>query len=162
MNQVNLPKIQQVKNPSSETLKYHEVNPNFVSNESTVDHKSKYIRHLLYSPLNDVEAAKFLGVATQTLRNWKSGRKGPHIYKVITRSSWQSRVRKMLTLPSGDRRFDDCMDRFANIIISEALNFTDGNRSQSAELLGLSRPTLHSKTEKFGLELKTFIKEDTP
>jgi DNA-binding NtrC family response regulator len=58
-------------------------------------------------------------------------------------------ARKMLTLPSGDKRFDDCMDRFANIIISEALNFTDGNRSQAAKLRGLSWPTLHSKTEKF-------------
>ncbi|MEJ2658650.1 MAG: sigma-54 dependent transcriptional regulator [Desulfobacterales bacterium] len=70
-------------------------------------------------------------------------------------------VRKMLTSPSVEKRFDDCMDRFANIIISEALNFTEGNRSQAAKLLGLSRPTLHSKIEKFGLELKTFVKEDT-
>ena len=69
-------------------------------------------------------------------------------------------ARKMLTLPSGDKRFDDCMDRFANIIIGEELNFTDGNRSQAAKLLGLSRPTLHSKIEKFGLELKTSVKED--
>ncbi len=70
-------------------------------------------------------------------------------------------IRKMLTSPSSEKRFDNCMDRFANIIISEALNFTDGNRSQAAKLLGLSRPTLHSKIEKFGLELKTLVKEDT-
>ena len=69
-------------------------------------------------------------------------------------------ARKMLTSPSVEKRFDDCMDRFANIIISEALNFTDGNRSQAAKLLGLSRPTLHSKIEKFGLEFKTSVKED--
>ena len=69
-------------------------------------------------------------------------------------------VRKMLTSPSSEKRFEECIDRFANIIISEALNFTDGNRSQAAKLLGLSRPTLHSKIEKFGLELKTSVKED--
>jgi two-component system, NtrC family, response regulator AtoC len=69
-------------------------------------------------------------------------------------------VRKMLTSPSAEKRFDNCIDRFANIIISEALNFTDGNRSQAAKLLGLSRPTLHSKIEKFGIEFKTFVKED--
>ena len=69
-------------------------------------------------------------------------------------------ARKMLTSPWVEKRFDDCMDRFANIIISEALNFTDGNRSQAAKLLGLSRPTLHSKIEKFGLEFKTSVKED--
>jgi nitrogen regulation protein NR(I) len=69
-------------------------------------------------------------------------------------------VRRMLASPSAEKRFDDCMERFANIIISEALNFTGGNRSQAAKLLGLSRPTLHSKIEKFGLEFKTSVKED--
>jgi nitrogen regulation protein NR(I) len=69
-------------------------------------------------------------------------------------------ARKILTSPYDEKRFDNCMDRFANIIISEALNFTDGNRSQAAKLLGLSRPTLHSKIEKFGLELKTSVKKD--
>jgi two-component system, NtrC family, response regulator AtoC len=69
-------------------------------------------------------------------------------------------VRRMLASPTHEKRFDDCMDRFANIIISEALNISDGNRSQAAKLLGLSRPTLHSKIEKFGLELKTSVKED--
>ena len=69
-------------------------------------------------------------------------------------------ARKMLTSPSVEKRFDDCMDRFANIIISEALNFTDGNRSQAAKLLGLSRPTLHTKIEKYRLKFDTVVKED--
>ena len=69
-------------------------------------------------------------------------------------------VRKILASPSGEKRFEDCMERFANIIISEALNYTGGNRSQAAKLLGLSRPTLHSKIEKFGLEFTTSVKED--
>ena len=51
-------------------------------------------------------------------------------------------------------------EKISTIVISEALNFTDGNRSQAAKLLGLSRPTLHSKIEKSDLELKTFVKED--
>lgn len=29
----------------------------------------------------------------------------------------------------------------------------------AAKLLGLSRPTLHSKIEKYGFKLKTFVKE---
>ncbi len=70
-------------------------------------------------------------------------------------------VRKMLASPSGEKCFEDCMERFANIIIGEALNFTGGNRSQAAKLLGLSRPTLHSKIEKFGIEFRTSVKEDT-
>jgi hypothetical protein len=36
-------------------------------------------------------------------------------------------------------------EKISIIIISEALDFTDGNRSQAAKLLGLSRITLHSK-----------------
>ena len=52
------------------------------------------------------------------------------------------------------------MDRFASILISEALNLTGGNRSSAAKLLGLSRPTLHSKIEKYHLKFETSIKED--
>jgi DNA-binding protein Fis len=40
------------------------------------------------------------------------------------------------------------------------LNLTDGNRSRAAKLLGLSRPTLHSKIEKYGLKLQTVVKEE--
>ena len=65
-------------------------------------------------------------------------------------------------LSSGEKGdlFDSCMDHFANILISEALNLTNGNRSQAARLLGLSRPTLHSKIEKYGIKLETSVKED--
>ena len=49
------------------------------------------------------------------------------------------------------------MDRFASILISEALNLTGGNRSSAAKLLGLSRPTLHSKIEKYHLKFETSI-----
>ena len=54
------------------------------------------------------------------------------------------------------------MDHFAGILVSEALNLTDGNRSRAAKLLGLSRPTLHSKIEKYGLKLKTLVDEEPP
>ena len=53
--------------------------------------------------------------------------------------------------------FDSCMNRFAAILIREALNLTGGNRSRAAKLLGLSRPTLHSKIEKFGLKFETSV-----
>jgi len=69
-------------------------------------------------------------------------------------------VRKALSSPSDEKLFDYCMDLFAGIIISETLNLTDGNRSQAAKLLGLSRPTLHSKIEKYGLKFKTSVEED--
>ena len=52
------------------------------------------------------------------------------------------------------------MNHFASIIISEALNLTDGNRSRAAKLLGLSRPTLHYKIEKCGLKLEISVKTE--
>jgi DNA-binding protein Fis len=52
------------------------------------------------------------------------------------------------------------MDNIASILISEALNICEGNRSKAAKLLGLSRPTIHSKIEKYRLKFETLVKED--
>jgi len=60
----------------------------------------------------------------------------------------------------GKDTFETIMDHFAGILVSEALNLTGGNRSRAAKLLGLSRPTLHSKIEKYGLKLKTSVEEE--
>ncbi len=65
-----------------------------------------------------------------------------------------------MTAEGENSTFEAIMDRFAGILISEALNLTDGNRSRAAKLLGLSRPTLHSKIEKYGLKLQTLVKKD--
>jgi two-component system nitrogen regulation response regulator GlnG len=45
------------------------------------------------------------------------------------------------------------MDRFASIVVSEALTLCDGNRSRAAKLLGISRPTLQAKIEKHHLKM---------
>jgi DNA-binding NtrC family response regulator len=50
-----------------------------------------------------------------------------------------------------------CMDRIAGILIGEALNMTSGNRSRAARLLGLSRPTLNAKIEKYNLQIETSV-----
>jgi DNA-binding NtrC family response regulator len=69
-------------------------------------------------------------------------------------------MRSSMTSEAGKHTFAKIMDHFASILVSEALNLTDGNRSRAAKLLGLSRPTLHSKIEKYGLKLKTSIDEE--
>ena len=69
-------------------------------------------------------------------------------------------IRDALTSRADENMFDSCLDRFASILISEALNLTGGNRSRAAKLLGLSRPTLHSKIEKYHLKFETSVKED--
>jgi DNA-binding NtrC family response regulator len=69
-------------------------------------------------------------------------------------------ARQILMDRSEEHPFETCMDRFAAILISEALNMTVGNRSQAAKLLGLSRPTLHAKIDKYHLKLETSVTEE--
>jgi len=61
-----------------------------------------------------------------------------------------------------DNLFDSCMDFFARILVHEALNFTDGNRSRAAKLLGVSRPTLHAKIDKYRLKIETSVSQADP
>jgi DNA-binding NtrC family response regulator len=68
-------------------------------------------------------------------------------------------IREGLLSENRENLFDTYMDLFAAVLVSEALTLTGGNRSQSARLLGLSRPTLHSKIEKYGLKFETSVKK---
>jgi DNA-binding NtrC family response regulator len=68
-------------------------------------------------------------------------------------------VRDGLISNTRENFFETYMDRFASLLISEALVLTGGNRSQAAKLLGLSRPTLHARIEKYGLKLETTVKK---
>jgi nitrogen regulation protein NR(I) len=63
-------------------------------------------------------------------------------------------------LMSEDRNdlFNYLMDRFGSLVVSEAMNLTGGNRSRAAKMLGLSRPTLQSKIEKYNLLIETSVK----
>ena len=65
-----------------------------------------------------------------------------------------------LTTSTGPGLFDACMDQVASILIREAINLTGGNRSQAAKLLGLSRPTLHSKIDKYKIVLETSVQKE--
>ncbi|RJP85222.1 MAG: sigma-54-dependent Fis family transcriptional regulator [Desulfobacteraceae bacterium] len=67
-------------------------------------------------------------------------------------------VRGILSTEDRKDLFQDLMDRFGSIVISEALNLNEGNRSRAAKVLGLSRPTLQSKIEKFNLMFETSVK----
>jgi len=53
------------------------------------------------------------------------------------------------------------MGHFNRNLISETLKLTGGNRSKAAKLLGLSRPTLHSRIEKYGIKFETSVTEDS-
>jgi DNA-binding NtrC family response regulator len=71
-------------------------------------------------------------------------------------------VRQTLAAGEGKDVFEACMDHFASLLISEALDLTGGNRSRAAKLLGISRPTLLSKIEKYGLKVETSVKLEGP
>lgn len=53
--------------------------------------------------------------------------------------------------------FETLMDQAGALIIAEALTRTGGNRSQAARLLGISRPTLIARIEKYGLKVGTSV-----
>ena len=61
-------------------------------------------------------------------------------------------IRDVLNKGRAENLFESCTEKFSSILIKEALKMTGGNRSQAARLLGLSRPTLHSKLEKLLIE----------
>jgi two-component system nitrogen regulation response regulator GlnG len=78
----------------------------------------------------------------------------------VTNQAIRQWIRASLTSGRGDNKFDALMDHFAGILIAEALNLTGGNRSRAAKLLGLSRPTLHSKIEKYDLKIEASVKTE--
>jgi DNA-binding NtrC family response regulator len=67
-------------------------------------------------------------------------------------------VREMVKVDRSANLFENCMDRVAGIVINEVLNLTGGNRSRAARVLGLSRPTLHAKIDKYNLTIETSVK----
>jgi DNA-binding NtrC family response regulator len=69
-------------------------------------------------------------------------------------------VREGLTSGTGKDIFASLTDRFGCIVIGEVLNLTGGNRTRASELLGMSRPTLLSKIEKYRLKTEISIKAD--
>ena len=66
-------------------------------------------------------------------------------------------MREELQSHQGEHLFEAATDRFAALLIQEALNHTDGNRSRAAKLLGITRPTLHAKIDKYNLSFKTSV-----
>jgi DNA-binding NtrC family response regulator len=83
----------------------------------------------------------------------------PSAATLATEEEIRQWARRQIIGRRDDNVFEACMDRFASLLIAEALNITGGNRSRAAKLLGMSRPTLHSKIEKFSLEIETLVKK---
>jgi DNA-binding NtrC family response regulator len=61
-------------------------------------------------------------------------------------------VRSSLLSNPKEKLYDSWLDHVASILVEEALELCDGNRSKAARLLGITRPTLHAKMEKYTIE----------
>jgi nitrogen regulation protein NR(I) len=67
-------------------------------------------------------------------------------------------IRALLSNGGQESLFENCMDHFGSILVGEVLKLTGGNRSQAAKLLGMSRPTLHAKIDKYNLKIETNVR----
>ncbi len=66
-------------------------------------------------------------------------------------------VRHALLAEAEEGVFEALGDRFCAIVIREALTLTGGNRTRAAKLLGMSRPTLIARIEKYGLKVEASV-----
>ncbi len=71
-------------------------------------------------------------------------------------------VRLQLRSQSVSDLFNTLSDHFSRIVIREVLDHTQGNQSLAAKILGLSRPTLQAKIQKYDLAAETRVKKDGP
>jgi DNA-binding NtrC family response regulator len=86
---------------------------------------------------------------------------GPHgqrdAAQIGGEASFRAFIRRALMDEVGNAAFEHVLDAVAKSTIAEALEITGGNRTRAAKLLGLSRPTLIAKIEKYGLKLTTQV-----
>ncbi|MDD4952041.1 MAG: sigma-54 dependent transcriptional regulator [Desulfovibrionaceae bacterium] len=83
-------------------------------------------------------------------------RSGPADEREAERA-FRDTVRAALARQAGDGAFEGLMDKMAKTIISAALEITGNNRTRAAKLLGLSRPTLLAKIDKYDLRVKAKV-----
>jgi transcriptional regulator with PAS, ATPase and Fis domain len=72
-------------------------------------------------------------------------------------SDFRDKIQDILARHAGENAFELLMDYAGRLVISEALEITGGNRTRAARLLGMSRPTLAARIEKYGLKTRTSI-----
>ncbi len=102
-------------------------------------------------PIGPEDVAQAIGSDSPT----KNGRED------VTEEAIRQWIRKSLATADAENMFEYFMDTFAGLLISEALKLAGGNRSRTAKILGLSRPTLLSKIEKYRLKLETSVLSDS-
>ncbi len=71
---------------------------------------------------------------------------------------WLNLIRTHLTSYRGAHACEELLEKIEKLLIVEALRRTQGNQTHAARLLGLPRPTLHARMQKYGMH----VREVTP
>ncbi len=61
-------------------------------------------------------------------------------------------IQAYLDSHGGDHAHEELLEKIERLLITEALRRSHGNQTHAGRLLGLPRPTLHAKMQKFGLQ----------
>lgn len=69
-------------------------------------------------------------------------------------------VQQYLETRSGTSTHGQFLEMADKLLVAEALRLTKGNQTYAAKLLGLTRPTLQAKMQKFGIHRETEVLED--
>ncbi len=87
--------------------------------------------------------------------------RGPGSEEAASRATEAIRawVRRELAERPGERAYDSLCERFDSLLVSEALALAGGNRSKAARMLGITRPTLLARIDKYGLKTETLVTE---
>ena len=85
---------------------------------------------------------------SQIIRKQETGEVSQDSNQEETIRQW---VHTCLSHPSGDHSFEFFSDTICAMAVEEALKISNGNRSQAARILDISRPTLHAKIDKYGI-----------
>ena len=64
---------------------------------------------------------------------------------------WLGLIRAHLTAYEGDHACEELLEKIERLLIVEALRRSQGNQTHAARLLGMPRPTLHARMEKYGM-----------
>jgi nitrogen regulation protein NR(I) len=64
---------------------------------------------------------------------------------------WEELIREYLTSYGGPDAHTHLLEQTERLLLAEALRRSKGNQTHAAKLLGLARPTLHAKLQRYGL-----------
>ncbi len=64
---------------------------------------------------------------------------------------WLDMIRAYLTSYGGNHACEELLEKMEKLLIVEALRRSQGNQTHAARLLGLPRPTLHARMQKYGM-----------